>query len=119
MKSRQTNGPAIAAAKAGFSSATAYRIEADPRLPSQKQKPRGRRRPDPLAGVWDSEIVPMLQAARHCRKGRHHYHSDHFQGWDRPCSRRIVASLFPGMREGEANLTLPLRALQSKTFVDF
>src|ERR1700731_5008955 len=28
-----------------------------------KQKPRGRRRPDPLAGVWDSEIVPMLDAA--------------------------------------------------------
>src|SRR6516164_45502 len=63
MKSRQTNVPAIAAARAGFSTATAYRIEADPRLPSQKQKPRGRRRPDPLAGVWDSEIVPMLQAA--------------------------------------------------------
>ena len=63
MKSRQTNVPAIAAAKAGFSTATAYRIEADPRLPSQKQKPRGRRRPDPLAGVWEGEIVPMLQAA--------------------------------------------------------
>ena len=55
--------PAIAAAKAGFSTATAYRIETDPRLPSQKKKPRGRRRPDPLAGVWDSEIVPMLEAA--------------------------------------------------------
>ena len=63
MKSRQSNLPAIAAAKAGFSTATAYRIEADPRLPSQKKKPRGRRRPDPLAGVWDSEIVPMLEAA--------------------------------------------------------
>ena len=63
MKSRQTNVPAIAAAKAGFSTATAYRIEADPRLPSQKKAPRGRRRPDPLAGVWDSEIVPMLEAA--------------------------------------------------------
>jgi transposase InsO family protein len=63
MKSRQSNDPAIAAAKAGFSTATAYRIEADPRLPSQKKKPRGRRRPDPLAGVWDSAIVPMLQAA--------------------------------------------------------
>jgi hypothetical protein len=56
MKSRQTNVPALAAAKAGFSTATAYRIETDPRLPSQKEKPRGRRRPDPLAGVWDSEI---------------------------------------------------------------
>jgi hypothetical protein len=63
MKSRQTNAPAIAAAKAGFSTATAYRIEADPRLPSQKKEPRGRRRPDPLAGVWDSEIAPMLEAA--------------------------------------------------------
>jgi hypothetical protein len=31
--------------------------------PSQKKTPRGRRRPDPLAGVWDSEIVPMLEAA--------------------------------------------------------
>ena len=63
MKSRQSTVPAIAAAKAGFSTATAYRIEADPRLPSQKKKPRGRRRPDPLAGVWDSEIVPMLETA--------------------------------------------------------
>ena len=43
MKSRQTKVPAIAAAKAGFSVATAYRIEADPRLPSQKKMPRGRR----------------------------------------------------------------------------
>ena len=40
MKSRQNHGPAIAAAKAGFSTATAYRIESDPRLPSQKKKPR-------------------------------------------------------------------------------
>jgi transposase InsO family protein len=63
MKSRQTHAPAVAAAKAGISTATAYRIETDPRLPSQKTTPRGRRRPDPLAGIWDSEIVPMLEAA--------------------------------------------------------
>src|SRR5207249_5639284 len=63
MKSRQSTLPAIAAAKAGFSTATAYRIEADPRLPSQKKEPRGRRRPDPLVGIGDSEIVPMLEAA--------------------------------------------------------
>jgi hypothetical protein len=31
-------------------------------LLSQKQPPRGRRRLDPLAEVWDAEIVPMLQA---------------------------------------------------------
>ena len=34
-----------------------------PRLPSQKKKPRGRRRADPLADVWDAEVVPMLKAA--------------------------------------------------------
>jgi hypothetical protein len=63
MRLRQIDTPAAAAAKAGFSTATAYRIEADPRLPSQRKTPRGRRRPDPLAGVWESEIVPMLAAA--------------------------------------------------------
>ena len=63
MESRQTSALAIAAAKAGFSRATAYRIEADPRLPSRKKPPRDRRRPDPLADVWQSEIVPMLEAA--------------------------------------------------------
>jgi len=63
MKSRQNHVPAIAAAKAGFSSASAYRIESDGRLPSQRKKPRGRRRPDPLAAVWESEIVPMMEAA--------------------------------------------------------
>ena len=63
MKFRQTNDPAVAGAKAGFSTATAYRIEADPQLPSQTRKPRGRRRPDPLAAVWDGEILPMLRAA--------------------------------------------------------
>ena len=63
MKSRQTSAPAVAAAMAGFSRATGYRIEADPRSPSQKQTPRKRRRPDPLSQVWDAEVVPMLVAA--------------------------------------------------------
>jgi hypothetical protein len=34
----------------------------DPTLPSQKARPRGRRRPDPLATIWEAEIVPMLTA---------------------------------------------------------
>ena len=63
MSSRQTHDTAVAAAKAGFSTATGYRIENDPRLPSQKKAPRGRRRPDPRGTVWASEIVPMLKAA--------------------------------------------------------
>jgi hypothetical protein len=42
---------------------TAYRIENDPRLPSQKKPSRGRRRPDPLADIFDAEVVPLLKAA--------------------------------------------------------
>lgn len=63
MSYRQTLSPEAAAAKAGFSTATAYRIDDDPRLPSQKAAPRERRRPDPLAPYWDSEILPILKAA--------------------------------------------------------
>ena len=63
MSFRQTETPTVAAAKAGFSAATAYRIEQDPRLPSQKRAPRGRRRRDPLSEVWDSEVVPLLKSA--------------------------------------------------------
>lgn len=62
MTFRHTEPPMIAAAKAGFSTATAYRLEQDPRLPSQKKAPRGRRRPDPLGQVWDSEVVPLLKS---------------------------------------------------------
>ena len=62
MSFRHAETPAVAAAKAGFSIATAYRIEQDPRLPSQKKAPRGRRRRDPLAAVWDSEVVPLLKS---------------------------------------------------------
>src|SRR6266446_10949809 len=60
---RHSKDAAVAAARSGFSRATGYRIEGDPRLPSQKKAPRGRRRPDPLAEVWDGEIVPILKSA--------------------------------------------------------
>jgi hypothetical protein len=63
MKYRLKEGPPQAAARAGFSAATGYRIEQDRRLPSQKKTPRGRRRPDPLAAIFDTEIVPLLQSA--------------------------------------------------------
>jgi transposase len=62
MKFRQTNPVPIAAAKAGISTASGYRHATDSRLPSQKKEPRSRRRPDPLAGIWETEIVPMLKA---------------------------------------------------------
>ena len=47
MSLRSTHSPAVAAAKAGFSTAAAYRIEADPRPPAETRKARERRRPDP------------------------------------------------------------------------
>src|ERR1700681_3657307 len=62
MSFRHTETASVAAAKAGFSAATAYRIKEDPRLPSQRKAPRGRRRQDPLAAVWDSEVVPVLKS---------------------------------------------------------
>ncbi|MFK4529250.1 hypothetical protein ABIF90_007231 [Bradyrhizobium japonicum] len=62
MTYRLTLSPEPAAAKAGFSKASAYRIQGDARPPSQKA-PRGRRRSDPLAPNWDAEIVPILKAA--------------------------------------------------------
>ena len=49
------HAPAVAAAKAGFSTAAAYRIEADPPVRPKERKARERRRPDPLAGVWEDE----------------------------------------------------------------
>src|SRR5258708_6658976 len=60
---RHSKDAAVAADKSAVSRATGYRIEDDPRLPSQKKAPRGRRRPDPLAEVWAGEIVPILKSA--------------------------------------------------------
>ena len=63
MKLRETHTPTIAAAKAGFSTATAYGLEKELHLRPVQKPPRERRRPDPLLAIWDSEIVPMLKAA--------------------------------------------------------
>ncbi|MBJ6986073.1 hypothetical protein [Devosia sp. MC521] len=63
MKLRQFHPTAIAAAKASISPASACRIEKDPRLPSGKQVQRERRRPDPLASIFDDEVIPLLQAS--------------------------------------------------------
>ena len=59
---KKSNTTGVAAAKAGFSRATGYRINQDPRLPSQKKAPRGRRRPDPLGGLFETDVVPLLEA---------------------------------------------------------
>ena len=62
MHHRRTHTRQLAAARAGIGASTGARLDADPRLPSQGQAPRTRRRPDPLAAIWDAEIVPMLQS---------------------------------------------------------
>jgi hypothetical protein len=67
MTFRQTDGPAVAAAKASISLATAYRFEQDHRPPSFINKVRTRRRPDPLADFFDAEVIPMLKAAPRLR----------------------------------------------------
>jgi hypothetical protein len=63
MTFRQTDGPAVSAAKAAISTPTAYRFEQHHQLPSSGKQVRGRRRPDPLAEFFDAEVVPMLTAA--------------------------------------------------------
>jgi hypothetical protein len=50
-----------AAAKVGVSVRSARRIEQATTLPSQRGVRRWRTRADPLAGVWETELVPLLR----------------------------------------------------------
>ena len=61
MTLKKTHTIDVAAAKAGFSRATGYRLAEDPFLLSGKAAPRGRRRPDPLADIFETEVVPILE----------------------------------------------------------
>src|SRR3546814_19434989 len=61
---RRNSSCVAACAKAGFSTATGYRIAREPVLPSQRGTTRERRRPDPLAEIFEHEIVPLLTAAQ-------------------------------------------------------
>jgi hypothetical protein len=63
MSYRKHHTQELAAAKAGMSGRTARRIEHDGTLPSQKPRRYWRSRPDPLADVWEAEIVPLLKNA--------------------------------------------------------
>jgi len=61
MTDRLQHNQRVAAARAGFSERTGRRIEADPRLPSQRRPIRGRTVPDPLAAVWEPVLLPILE----------------------------------------------------------
>ena len=52
----------VAAAKTGISERTGRRLEGDPRLPSQKaaERPLRRQVADPLDGLWETDILPLL-----------------------------------------------------------
>ena len=63
MRYRENHGVTVAAAKAGLSTATGYRIEKERSASPSLTPPRGRRRPDPLIDIFDSEVVPLLQSA--------------------------------------------------------
>jgi hypothetical protein len=90
MTLRQTHGPTVAAAKAGFSTSTAYRLEIDPKMPLQKPARRGRHRPDPLIDVWDADVVPLLKAAPHLSGVRGRWADDRrFTGFSVACDGRI------------------------------
>lgn len=63
MTLRQTHSVPVAAAKAGLSTATGYRLQSDPTPRSHKKPARGRRRSDPLADIFDLEVVPLLKSS--------------------------------------------------------
>lgn len=60
---RGKHGQEAAAAKTGISVASARRLESAVTLPSQRPPRHWRTRADPLAEVWASEVVPMLEGA--------------------------------------------------------
>ena len=64
MTLRMTQTQQTAAARSGISVASARRIERAPAPGTAAHEPRSyRTRVDPLAGIWDEEIVPLLQAS--------------------------------------------------------
>ncbi len=62
---RRTRTQTAAAAKAGISERSARRIESLESLPSQRPPRQWRTRPDPLAAVWETELLPLLQTSPH------------------------------------------------------
>jgi hypothetical protein len=64
MEYRHRHTQRTAAAMSGLSERTGRRIECDPRLPSQKtaERPLRRQTVDPLGGLWESDVLPLLAA---------------------------------------------------------
>lgn len=58
---KQGEAQASASAKAGVSERTGRRIEAGQVNPLENEERHWRTRKDPFAGVWDSEVLPLLE----------------------------------------------------------
>ncbi len=64
----------VAAAKSGFSRRTGFQIKKESQnATSTKKKPRGRRRRDPLEGIWDSQVLPILRSSPGIRPSAVYY----------------------------------------------
>jgi len=61
-KMEEKKTQAAAAAAAGIGERTARRWKSGPLPSSTKKLRQWRTRPDPLAGVWESDVVPLLEA---------------------------------------------------------
>lgn len=62
MKAKQSgSAPETAAAKAGISARTAHRIESGTHRPNRGRPRDWKTRPDPLDGLWETELQPMLE----------------------------------------------------------
>ncbi len=64
-KRRQTQTQVAAAAGVGISERSARRVEVGRGLPSQEPQRHWRTRRDPLEGVWESDLLPLLEASPH------------------------------------------------------
>jgi transposase InsO family protein len=62
---RRTRTQAAAAAKTGISERSARRLESLESLPSQRPPRQWRTRNDPLAQVWEPDLLPLLQRSPH------------------------------------------------------
>ena len=61
MDSRNEHSSEVAAASAEFGRASGYGIESHLQPPSQTKPPRGRRRTNPPAGIFDDDVVAVLR----------------------------------------------------------
>jgi DDE superfamily endonuclease len=106
MKSSKAKAYHLTAATAQHYPANAY-THVDLRLPLHA-KSRGRRRIDPLAGVWDDEVVPMLRVAPGLRpivafRKISHCHPEIGPGIRRTLERRI--RLWQGLNDPSPEMT--------------